>query len=946
LSRRRAAGLIAAAVAVAVPLGRETVRAEGSPSARAALVQALEFVRADDCRSAEALLLQVISSQPWNVAARRLLGRCLLDAGRWDEARPHFEALLQLAPEDASALAGLRAAVAAGQKIESARQVEQIESRRTRAEQLRAQYEMRDAEQMMAEGRRADAEHALLAIMAKRPEEIAAGVRLAEIYSSTARFVEAARLFEKLSQGPDASTSHLLRAAQNYEWSGDDATAAAVYARYLEREHGDRAARLALGRALVRLGRCEEAVNELVVIEGSTGARAGSASVALDLARCYDHLKRTDLALATYQSVTRLDPKNAEAQRIVAQRLHDAEQAPLQRGYAALDAKDNQTAAKELGAYLEIHPEDAGVRLQLARVFSWSNRYEPSTAAYEQYLKARPDDTTARRELAQVLAWRGLTSESIRQYQALVAGAPGSETAIEDLGTILKLQVQAGDLEGARRTAGNLVELQPGHAAATEILAQAALQKRTAATEAAQALTAEGKYPEAIEAYRRYQAEYGADPTLALLVSRLHSWGKDYPGAITSYRDYLATRPEDDTARTELAAVLSWAGRTEEAEQEYRNILDRKPDDATATLRLAQIADQRGDDPVRVLRSYKAILERDPKVDEAQKRAQELKTQVAPRPRLLADVFTDSDDLERVSSVMEVDFTRAGRIAVTPLLGYLRAEQNRVIPGRYAALDALNAKIAERGGRVEGGGGGLRLSAGPGVWRFGAEVMVFHFDTDRTSVNGRADLSLDRGPAKPGFGLQYVRREAVYDLASGATLIAGIMGDSVLASAWVPLGPLKTDGSPRFRAWIAGGSSFYSADTTGSFTSNRQDRLAARLSWEIDTNVSLAYVLRHSRFTDRSPLYYSPGSDTVHLLSAALATRGSVFKATLVLEAGHESIDGESVTPFLVQPGLEWKIRPRLPLRLSYRYGRSGNSAFGSSSYSSQGFEFSLGLPR
>ena len=112
------------------------------------------------------------------------------------------------------------------------------------------------------------------------------------------------------------------------------------------------------------------------------------------------------------------------------------------------------------------------------------------------------------------------------------------------------------------------------------------------------------------------------------------------------------------------------------------------------------------------------------------------------------------------------------------------------------------------------------------------------------------------------------------------------------------------------------------------------------------TGASIAYVLRLSRFEERSPIYYSPARDTVHLLSVALKTTGSSFQATLLLEGGHESIDGEGVTPFLVQPGVEWKIRPRLPLRLSYRYGRSGNSAFGSSSYSSQGFEFSLGVPR
>ena len=143
--------LVVAAI-TAVPLGAGLARAQGSRSARETLVQALEFTRAGDCGSADPLLRQVISLQPFNVAARRLLGRCLLDAGRWDEARPQFEALLGLAPDDAGALSGLRAALAAGQKVESARQVEQIESRRTRAEQLTAQYEMRDAEALLTDG--------------------------------------------------------------------------------------------------------------------------------------------------------------------------------------------------------------------------------------------------------------------------------------------------------------------------------------------------------------------------------------------------------------------------------------------------------------------------------------------------------------------------------------------------------------------------------------------------------------------------------------------------------------------------------------------------------------------------------------------------------------------------------------------------------------------------
>lgn len=945
MSRRRAACLLAASATIAVPLGPGTARAQSQPSPRAALVVALEMVRANECAAAEPLLVQVISSQPWNVAARRLLGRCLLDAGRWDEARPQFEALLRLAPEDESALSGLRAAVAAGQKVESARQIEQIESRRTRAEQLRAQYEMRDAELMMTEGRHADAEQALLAIMEKRPEEVSAAVRLAEIYSSTGRFVEAARLFEKLSQGQDAPASHLLRAAQNHEWSGDDATAVLGYQSYLERDRGDRAARTALGRALVRMGRCGEAVNELAMVAGKTGARANSAAVALDMARCYDRLKRPDLALATYERVIRLDPRATEARQIVAQRRRDAELAPLRRAYAAIEVKDNQTAARELSAYLETHPEDAEARLQLARVLSWASQFEPSVGAYERYLAARPRDSAARRELAQVLAWRGLTADSIREYRALAAKAADPEQAIEDLGSVLQLQTQAGDAEGAKATAERLVQLRPGHEAASQALAQAALRRRTAATESAQALTALGRYPEAIEAYRRYQAEYGPDPALGLLVSRLHSWGQDYPGAITNYRDYLQTRPDDDVARAELAAVLTWASRTEEAEQEYRTILAKNPGDLTATLRLAQISDQRGDDPVRVLKSYEDVLERDPASDVARKRARELKGQVASRPYILGERFEDSDDLIRVSSIAEVGFLRAGRFAFSPIASYLSSEQRRVVAGQGLEVETLNSEIAKRSGRVEGGGLGLRLSAAPGLIRLVAETTVLRFDTKRTSVNGRADFFLER-PDRFGLGVQYLRREGVYDLGSGATMVAGIVGDTALASAWRAFGRARPQGGPPFRVWAAAGASFYSASSSGAFPANRQDRVSTRVVWDARRWASVAYTFRYSSFQKRSPLYYSPASDTVHGLSASLSSQGSRIRGSIVLEGGRQAIEDQTVTPFLLQPSVEWLVTKHFPVRLTYRYARSAARSVGSSTYIAQTLQMTFGSPR
>ena len=943
--RVRAAGLLAAATTAALAAGASTATAQTAGSPRTALVQALEFVRANDCGSAEPLLLKVIATQSFNVAARRLLGRCLLEAGRWDDARPQFEALLELSPDDDSALAGLRAAVAAGQKIESARQVEQIESRRTRAEQLRAQYEMRDAETMVLEGRHDDAEKALLDIMARRPEETIASTRLAELYSSTRRFAEAARLFESLSQKAEAPPRPILRAAQNYEWAGDDNAAVASYRRYLERERSDRITRIALGRALVRLDRCSEGVTELASIAGPDGSRAPSASVALDLARCYDRLQRADLALATYESVIRLDPRAKEARKIVAQRRRDADEAPLRRANAAIELKDHATAARELGSYLESHPQDVEARLQLARVHSWASEYEAAARYYEIHLAAHPDDSAARRELAQVFAWRGLVSDAVKQYEALAEKAAEPGRAVADFETVLTLKTQAGDFPGAERTASKILRLRPDHESAGRILAEATARRKTAAREAAQTLTTQSRYAEAIAAYRTYEETYGADPEIGLLVSRLKSWARDYPAAVKAYRAYLQARPGDAAARSELATVLSWTQKTDEAEKDYRAILSARPDDTAASLRLVQIEDQRGGDRVRVLEKYEGILRKAPGLSEARDRAAALRRVVAPQPRILANRFTDSDDLKRTWTTFEVDFLRAGRTSIIPIAGYLRSEQTRFLLSATPEAVALNREIGARGGAVQGGGLGLRLETRPRGWTILTEAMVLAFDTDRTSVNGRFDISYDHGADKPGVALQYQRREGVHELASGAAMIAGVVGDTVLASTWRGFGKLKTSDHSRLRVWFAGGASFFSGGAERAFRSNRQDRVSARASLHFNPHASLAYVARFSRFRERSPLYFSPKRDITHLLAGWFETRGKRLRGALAVEAGTETIDGQRITPVLIEPSLEWRTG-RMPLRLIYRYGRSGASAFGSSTYTAKTLELTIGARR
>ena len=70
--RVRAAGLLAAATTAALAAGASTATAQTAGSPRTALVQALEFVRANDCGSAEPLLLKVIATPDVLCAVQKL----------------------------------------------------------------------------------------------------------------------------------------------------------------------------------------------------------------------------------------------------------------------------------------------------------------------------------------------------------------------------------------------------------------------------------------------------------------------------------------------------------------------------------------------------------------------------------------------------------------------------------------------------------------------------------------------------------------------------------------------------------------------------------------------------------------------------------------------------------------------------------------------------------
>jgi hypothetical protein len=129
------------------------------------------------------------------------------------------------------------------------------------------------------------------------------------------------------------------------------------------------------------------------------------------------------------------DPRVAEADALLADRQGFPRAIELYR--AALDAA----------------PEDRGVRLRLARVLAWSERYDESVAEYDRLLAlyepapAGPLDLAIER--AEVLSWAGRSAEAIAGFESVLAADPASARAARGLARACRWSGQAAKADRA-----------------------------------------------------------------------------------------------------------------------------------------------------------------------------------------------------------------------------------------------------------------------------------------------------------------------------------------------------------------------------------------------------------------------------------------------------------------------------------------------------------------
>lgn len=160
-------------------------------------------------------------------------------------------------------------------------------------------------------------------------------------------------------------------------------------------------------------------------------------------------------------------------------------------------------------------------RLELARLLSYTKRYDDSVEEYRKVLAEKPDMPEAKAEMARVLMWSGKAEEAR---------------------TLLDM-ISPGELSGEDKM----------------LMADLFVMRK--------------EYAKAETIYRELLNAAPDDQAVRLRLAEVLSWTKRYGESIALYEKILESRPDDVQVRRRYAQVLSWAGKQQDAIREYRRAL-------------------------------------------------------------------------------------------------------------------------------------------------------------------------------------------------------------------------------------------------------------------------------------------------------------------------------------------------------------------------------------
>lgn len=476
------------------------------------------------------------------------------------------------------------------------------------------------------EGRLAEAEQALRALIAKVPRDANALGFLAVVLDNQARYPEAKRYYNEALALTPRSVSLLNNLGNHYASAGDKDRARQQFLRVLAFDAAHPNANLQLARIAVERKQGREALNYLTHVQGQeTGiallraealhwagrsresdsaietlakASSGNAPALFALGLALARIEKFDGAEQMFSRVVELTPGDADALYnlgLAAARAGHMERSrgaletalKIRPGDVAILTKLGRVYASEenyprtllvLSEARKQSPHDPEVLLVLARTLDAAGYYRDAVLAYNDYLALRPDDEAARSDRALDYAVTGRPEEAVAEMKRHISSFPKDADGYFRLALI----TEDHDLVAALALLNRTLVLEPGLVSARYergMLLHKMARSRDALKDLELAAAAEPDHPGILSELGLVYLAMERPKDAETVLRRAAQWAPDDRGVLMHLGRALADVGKDEESRLVLARLdsLGPAKQTPDRQVSVMGMLDLPP---------------------------------------------------------------------------------------------------------------------------------------------------------------------------------------------------------------------------------------------------------------------------------------------------------------------------------------------------------------------------------
>ena len=375
----------------------------------------------------------------------------------------------------------------------------------------------------------------------------------------------------------DAAAHHDL--AKAYARAGEHEKSLPAFSRALELQPTRHDAWLGLGRAKMKLGKPEEAVEPFRIY---VAARSDDGVALVDLLNVLVSSRRFEEAVTLGREAIKLGLSNPNAHRALAKAL---------RGLNQTDE-----AIEHFATFAEARPEDAAGHHDLARMLAAVRRYDEAEHSFRRALERAPDRVTAQLDLANTLVALGRLDEAETLYLALTAFPATAVTSHIELARLrLRQNRPKVALKGLRD--------------AVAILAN----ESKLYTELANVHWQLGQFNAGDTAFKKAVKLGNGEPGITYHHGRYHLSAKRYASALTIFQKVEKAAPAYPGLQRSIATCLFNIGKVDKAEQVLRAAIADDPAYTAAYVALGRLLNRqkRFEDAIRVFSEALVLAPRD-----------------------------------------------------------------------------------------------------------------------------------------------------------------------------------------------------------------------------------------------------------------------------------------------------------------------------------------------